>query len=371
MKKKGFISVPFHWLFVILAGGFIMFLFAFFVTMGLEANDAKLSTELLLHFDTIFSTLATSELTETPIKLSRGTQLRFSCDLEIEGGEGFVYSDFQLEGGSVDRNIDQFAVFTNEEVGGSSIITKTEAVNVPFTTTSALFIVDSDTRYVAYYKAAGSPIENKKKNDRLQEVMDLFPANSSKVIVTNFNGEGYKAYDTIVLITIETGQLEIGGVGAVPEYFRDFKNLRHIDIVPKDPDEVLRSGYVKYKVLSAVSDYEQFQEDYDNVSYHSPGLLLGSIISPSQDFYDCTVWKIMDTHLRVMLDLLSKKANKLALDPEYSARCGAIYSLLGSELINYKQSIYPNKEMKDYDPRISDIEGLNAQLEFESCPLIY
>ena len=65
--KKASAMISFHWLLVIIAGGAIFILFSLFINTGKQASENSLSVDVLIHFDTIFSSLITKEKTEATL----------------------------------------------------------------------------------------------------------------------------------------------------------------------------------------------------------------------------------------------------------------------------------------------------------------
>ncbi len=382
MNKKGD-TIPFQWIFIGIGGVFIIFIFTMFISSGIESSQVKLDTNVLLHFNTIFSTLATSEMTQAPIKLNRGTELRFMCEI-VDEQEKLVVSDFQISGGKADRSLNHMIAYSNEKIYGTQLFTKTENIALPFTVSSALYVSDSSTRYILYYNYISTDAPgNEKRRQKMEEIKKLLPNNSSVVITHDFSEGGYRAFEKLVIITLNGGQLAIDNDerssvstnrGFVPDYFRNAEQLVHVNIIPDEDEEIYSKGVVQFKRLNPEAQRLQFETTSNRVNYINRGMLAGALLSPSKEFYDCNFIKTLD-HIQIMALVLAEKADSLEQNPRLN-QCSTTYSTMKNELDDYAEKIGSVTDISglgvfEFENFIDNIENYNRRLDLNSCPLIY
>ncbi len=380
MNKKGD-TIPFQWLFISLAGAFIIFIFTLFISSGIESSQISLDTNLLLHFNTIFSTLATSEMTQTEIPLNRDTQIRFTCDLEND----LIISSFQIAGGIADRNLRHLPVYSHERMYGTHLLTKTENIAVPFTVASALYVTDSETQFILYHQSKPqNPTQQNRDRDKLRQIQQLLPNRSNSIIVTDFSDPSHRAYTKLVIITIDEGQLVFDNVQGqsqdypqpasfIPDSLRNAEFILHADIHPNSVDELYVSGLIRYKTLDPQVQNRQFQRDFETVSYQNRGMLAGALLSPSKEFYDCTFAKTI-AHIQVKSRILAQRADILSENSRYASRCGGIYQSMRTELESFANQLTTtdiSQGISQFHSTIRNIRTFNERLSVNSCPVVY
>jgi hypothetical protein len=360
-SSKGFANVPFQWLFVLLAGGFVLFLIVMFVQGGAEVAEKQISGQMLVHFDTLFSSLSTTERTETVIESREGVEMIFTCSYE----EGSIFSSFSLRGADVDRPIDDVVLFSRERISGEQIYTQTEDITVPFSVGSSMFITDTRTLFVVIDK----------DDIHREQLFSLLPKQiplQEIVFRRDISEVKYKGYDTIVFISVNEGQIVDEGVVSGSSNIKFpkgifSKNVYHLDIKPTAND-ISTSGEVTVYKKRTFGDTYQLQTDGEDLSYVGSMMLLGTMMSEDVDYYNCVLEKVKQRIVQVG-QVLKFRADRLAVELAGS-RCAAFYESASISFDDYLSSV-SSLSLDNIYQKGKELEKINDQLAFGSCPVLY
>ena len=351
MNKKGAAMISFHWLLIIIAGGAIFILFSFFISTGQQASETSLSVDVLLHFDTIFSSLVTTEKTEATLPSRAQLKLDFTCDLT----ENTADSSFRLSGG-VTKNLDDVVLFSKKTVSGKELFTVARNYAIPYSVTSLLYITDPGVLYVI---DALDDIHRKDIISLLPDDATIIQLHTSEAQFLNqINLKSYR--DVIVIGVTSAGDIFQSLIAyEQASVNKDSVYLYHIE-VEKDTDNVFDKGNVTgYRTKGKAVIEDGYFE------YNSDEVLAGIIQSESMPWFKCVNHKLSKKIKRVAL-VLAKRSELLS--DEYASintLCKTYYTAVNDMLNKTTTDASLAVEYKD------SIKEYNEKLEYQSCPLIY
>lgn len=168
---KGQVSAPFHWIYVLIAGGIILLFFVGIVIKQKAVSEKELSITVLNKLDGIFTGAALSEQTTNIIDIPE-LELSFVCD---ESG----YAEYRVDGTAREIAVQPF--FAPSFVETSRLVTWTLAFNMPFNVINFLFVGAPTITYLVVY----DPLSPSLKEKLEQEVPA--PFNFQYVAMAQFN----------------------------------------------------------------------------------------------------------------------------------------------------------------------------------------
>lgn len=347
--------IPFHWLFVIIAGGSILILFTMFISVGKESSENGLAADLMLHFDTIFNSLVTTEQTQATIPSHRDIEMSFTC---LASDEENVDSYFRMNNG-FSRPIENLVLFAQGTVGGEEIFTNTVAYEIPFGVSSLLYLTDENTLYIVDTQNPAIRASFVNLLPRNASIIQLGTPEYIALSVVDFSG-----YRNVVIIAPGTNfnalkyQLPPERVGGADVY------LYHVKYEGSDP---LSGGeIVGYQLETFQGSVQTFVADEVSVPYESAQMLAGAIMSDSVKFYECARIKLLGKIQRVSRVLAQRAALLLA---EYSGTpkeaCISSYRLAEQDFAALAEN--PAAYVDKWD----QFAEYNRRLELQSCPLLY
>ena len=349
--------IAFHWMFVALAGGMILFLFTMFITTAQKGATSSLSTEVILHFDTIFQNLATQSGLEAPIQSHRDVVLEFTCDLQ-DATLGQVNSRFAMTGG-VSKSIDDIPVFSQNRVSGDVIYTSVSQFGVPFLVSSMIYVTDPNTLYVLEASDA-----NRRHLARLlhaQATVVQVPTREFPAVL-NVSFAGYR---NVVIISADVqgnrAFMQAEGQGPVLSIPRG-TNVYLYEVAYEG--ELLNKGTITGFELKQDRNNQRFVPNADvDIKYAEPSLLQGVIYSHSIEHARCVAQKVYNKIPKVAF-VLAERASILNASTN-NQRCklyyNAAYGALTSIARNYEE--YTNLQ--------PELQLHNNRLEAENCALLY
>ncbi|HLD33463.1 MAG TPA: hypothetical protein VJB66_01970 [Candidatus Nanoarchaeia archaeon] len=141
--KKAQVSVPFQWMYVLIAGAVILMLFITFVSRQKDSSEKQLSIEVTQKLNNIFTLTAQSTKTFNPQRMSPA-ELHFSCDKDD-------VSQYWIGKGSPE-SIETIAVFASSRIPiEKQLDTWTWPFDMPFSVMNVMFLSSPTiTTFVVY-----------------------------------------------------------------------------------------------------------------------------------------------------------------------------------------------------------------------------
>jgi hypothetical protein len=321
--KRGAVVVQLSWLSVFLVGVFILIFFIGFSSKQRALNEQIISAKMMANINTIFNTLKTSDRAYDKLVLPLEVDIMFDCQSNTFsiGDQSYPYP--------------KDVIFFGPSTTTDTLIVMTNDWNKPFFVSNFMYLA-SDKKFIFLYP-----------NQIYSEVKDFYD-NIPDVV----NKE---------LLDINSG-IENRDMNLV--FFSEYHS---------NPDIISKLNSLTAKKIQAVElilkpQLARFYQKQGDIWIASPethfydeDTMKGALFSGSMENYQCAI--------NIAMDGLHRATETLQLKMESVSvpRCQDTYDQIDSVLENLKIAEKPsmiNKLRKD-------IEGYNANLEGESCPLLY
>ncbi|MFC1801139.1 hypothetical protein ACFLZB_01650 [Nanoarchaeota archaeon] len=147
-KKKGQISIGFHWIYILIAGAIILIFFVGIALKQKDVSEQSISATVIQSLESIFTGAGLAEQTINYIEIPE-LEIAFTCDLE-------GYSDYSV--GSVKTETPFQPIFALERVKDNVLVTWTLEWMMPFKVDNYMFVMTPDIRYYLIYDTSSRPL---------------------------------------------------------------------------------------------------------------------------------------------------------------------------------------------------------------------
>ncbi len=342
VKNKGQVEISFNWIFVLIAGGLILFFFITFIVNQREASMEELGRRVQDRFDSIFTIIQ-----QTPDSVQSfdhiATELEFMCE---EGVQSYM-----VRGSSAVTFIDSQIIFSPRYIGDSRLVAWTRNFRGPYPVTPVLYL--SDDRNMFYFIDDG-------ENGFVRDLFNRFPDAFQKELIREDNpGLEDKGYDFYTIIFSDDSRSEFD-VTLLPDdsYTRIRINVtgRHGDV----PYGEVRDGVDEDVVVEFVG-YE---------------MALGAAVIGDANLFECSKDRLLQRYA-ASNEVQIKRVHELwggyqAINPDH--RCGIIYNETGlamSGLENIKSHLDGSVNYEDLASIMSELQDLNDQSRRIGCAWFY
>jgi len=356
--KKGMVDTQFHWLFVLLAGGFILFLFAIFIQEGITANNEKQTALMLQYFDSVFSSSQNSQHLDEKIDSLSSISIEQVCEPGVDSHLRFVDQ-------ALDKKTTFISIFSSQHVSGATYAIKTLPHDVPFHVDNPIYLTDSNTLYVIFSE----------DSDAREKYTKLLPSYATVVATDDLSTIKIKGFRGVVIITENYGQLILNQNGVastdLPDALTQTTNLRQVDITTATNNAdfyfaIHSDGNIIFLQPGGQgSDLLSGKGDVGNVTYTDDASLLGSIMSDDPMVYECNEQKL-NVRARAVALQIAIRAQTLSVEPNIDSRCVASYTSAHDDILQGLASdTLLQQSWQD------QIGKYNQQLIDWSCPTLY
>jgi hypothetical protein len=354
LRKKAS-TMPFHWVFVLLAGGAIILLFVMFINTTKVASESSLSGKVILHFDTIFSSLATRDGVESNIASHPDIHLQFRCEQE----DTTTFSTFQMKGG-ISKDINQITIFSQKVVYGDTLFTSISWYDIPFAVGTMVYLTDPNTLYVL------SGIK-----EDVAQLKRLFASGVTYIElgqdgVETLGNISYRGFhDVVVIDLIKNGQSIYNPRAQAPLISNVPANTEVYLYEVRYDQNFLNYGIINGYRYTEVNRQKLFtpSQTVPTIRYTNIDELRGILHSDSTEYARCVLQKAYNNIPRVA-EILSKRSELLAQDVPNNV-CKNAYNQ--AKMIF--DDIVANSE--NYAQKSADLAYLNEFLDRQNCPTLY
>jgi hypothetical protein len=358
MKKRGVVEVQFNWIFILIAGGVILFFFVSLISKQQATSEFSSNVDVLQYIDKLISGTETETATTRNITIN-------NLNLKVSDGS-ITLADKRIEGKSLKNKI----VFAPDLIKGNKLITHSLSWSCPYKVTNFLYLTSNEIRYMIANNTADI---DKREDPFLEQISSLMPAFTTiemkEYISDDIDLEKYNNYEVRFIFFNKTVLPKI----TIP---KDSKyTVSALNIEPLDFSETI-DGYGKVYFYRWDEDRNMFLPS--GTSYYlKKESLLGAIISDDVKLYDENMKKAM-TKLNLITNLSYSKEIKLK---DYCAtNSGKCDSLCISSYETAEQEL-KNLLFLTNTPQIivsGDIYANSLELDREnivfqlhSCPALY
>ena len=318
-NKKGFLQIPFSWIFAIIVGIFILFLAIYFAYKMISSGQQEIGAETARQIDVLLNPLETSFETSTPLILSSETRIYNKCENTGTFGEQIIQisqkSFNKWAEPSVDIGFENKYLFSDDVVEGEKFYLFSVPFEYPFKIANLIILTSKE------YCFLDAPDEI--ENDIIQENVKF---------ETNENN----CEDESVKVCFSSGNncdIEVNiGQG-------------YVDTLKGTPNGVQEPA-------------KQASKDGEKL-YFTGNLIYGAIFS-SKEIYECEVNRLM------------KRTGQLASlywDKSSFVRQKSCNSNLDTDLLSLRNSVNEVKTSEDLSSANLIVEQINNKYDFEECVL--
>ncbi len=147
LTKRGVMEVQFNWIFILIAGGLILFFFMTVISYQQQLSRSKLGVELASQMELIFSGRGVSPGAKQPIAIA-DVPIQFDCT-------EYRIMDRRIASGNV-------LIFAPAEILTRTLLTITMSFDVPFRTSTMIMMTAPQIKY--YFVGFGQDMKEKIRN---------------------------------------------------------------------------------------------------------------------------------------------------------------------------------------------------------------
>ena len=356
-NKKAQIELQFKWIFVLIAGGLILFFFFSVIGGQKDASETKLHTDLTNQFELIFAGQGVATGTKNQIDIPP-LPLQFGCN------------DYAI--GNQARTFGNAIIFAPAIINTNKMLTLTRAWQVPFKVTNMIYVSAPNIKY--YFVNF---------NDELQPVINdsLLLGMDSEFVTTD---------EYTDLVYEKNPQVKFIFNGLPPAGFPEtFIGLRgdqvrglQLDKVIQSPDEF--DGRVAFTFLRKQNLDAGWENDEEGAQGTYPSLkfetFLGAVVSGNAELYQCNIRRAL-LRMKFVASVYDKKLELLYADRNFHCAvnpdecCDTFLAtefkdLAGDDIIP-KSGLLEISQVGEFMSRQNSLTGRNNNAMRGSCPTLY
>ena len=350
MRKKGVVEVQFNWIFILIAGGLILFFFINLIAKQRTSSEMSANVDTLQYLDKILSG------TNVEVGTTRNITIN-NLNIEITP---FLVSlpETTVEGKSVKNKI----IFAPDLIKGNKLVTHSLYWECPYKTTYFLYLTSNEVRYIV--------VNNFQETNPLQdELYNLLPDFTTKERISPTSLGTLKDNNNYEVKLIFFNQQPPSYIG---ELSSSKSKITAINIIPKDDSSII-DGYGEIEFYEWKNSFIPKGKSY----YLKKESLLGAVLTDNIDYYNENMKRALG-RLNVMTKVYYSNAEELK---SYSSNdidlvnnnCPNIYDLASLSTIIQKTNNQNIDELtfKDIYENSKKIELFNRDLQRASCPILY
>ena len=313
--KKAQISVPFQWIYVLIAGAAILILFVSFVARQRDSSELQLNAEVTQKLEQIFILTAQTTKTFNPAKMSPA-ELHFSCDADD-------VSEYWVNSGSAE-SLETIVAFSSAKIPvETQLDTWTWPVDMPFSVMNAIFLSSPTiTTIVVHDDTALS-------QTLLLKIQDIPPQFNFQILsVDEFKNEASYSLSTPIVRVIYLTEID-----QLPQRISEMPDENVILLQVESERSV---AYYRKQGAQLISDPE------DHVAILRAAdpnpAFMGALFSHNAEYYKCTMRKILK-RMTLLTEVYEKRAT--AMKQQYLLKGNQECALLIDPLIfrDYRETI--------------------------------
>ena len=276
--KKSQVSSQFNWIFILIVGGFFLMMFFTMSSRQADVSERRVSATALSGLNNIFQAARTGTSLSTTITVP-SMRVDFTCEMISDT----IYSDYSVDGFS--SRIDELPTFTPGYLDGSNINTWTYRWEMPYTVMNFLYLSNRATRiffvfpegeYENLRDTINETFSSRKRHHFVEELDDVEDYGDDHTVVAKFTDDGISD----------------------SAHSSDFSyDVRSISIEPYENDNRFGKGQMFDK---------QGTEIGETRTYAGLASLYGLILSPDDEFYQCSMNKAVRRLARISCIYYSK-----------------------------------------------------------------
>jgi len=331
-SKKAQVEISFNWVFVLIAGAAILFIFLRII--GTETEFAQTATQRRAIHD---MTSLLTVLQQNPDSISNEKRINYLLEFNCNT-EGHSYG---IQGATNPARLPHQIIFSPKTVGEARIVTWVKTLRTPYPVSSILYLTDHETMYI-FLKDAGQTAEN---------YYDLFPEEIPKTLTTanNLNDYEDEGHRNIIIIKNTDANINYNLI----KNNLDTRKITHVVSINNNNE-------VKFINIQNTNEEKNFGSLTEE-------LVIGAIITGNPNLFNCTLNKALD-QTRIITDLMLERT-KLLNTAYGSNPCNTYYSSINQKTFQDLSNAARNKQ--PIYGHVQDIKNLNDRILRTNCVPIY
>lgn len=302
-NKRGFLQIPFSWIFAIIVGIFILFLAIYFAFKLMGSGQSEIGAETARQIDVLLNPLETNFETSTPLILSTETRIYNKCENTGNFGEQTIQvsqkSFNKWAEPSVDISFENKYLFSDDIVEGEKFYLFSVAFEYPFKIANLIILTSKEYCFLDAPNEVEEDIiqenvkfETNENNCEDESIEVCFSSGNNCDIEVNIGQENVeKDGETLYF----TGNLIYGAIFSSKEIYecevnRLMKRTGQLASLYWDKSSFVRkeqcNSNLDADLLSLRNSANELKtsEDFDSVD------LIVEQINNKYEFEDCKLW---------------------------------------------------------------------------------
>jgi len=350
-EKKAFVEVQFNWIFILVAGGLILFFFISLISKQSKIAETSSNIDSLEYIDKILSGTSMEVGTTRNITIN---------NLNVKVTESLItLPNKKVEGKSLRNKI----VFAPDLIKGNKLITHSLYWEIPYKTTPFLYLTSNEVRYILMNDTISAD-----DDDLINRAYALLPEFTAKEIIplgSLAQLEEKNNYEVrLIFFNREPPQIR---------YAIDSENLVTALNIIKLDDSADIDGYGRVNFYRREGTVFVLK---NSAFYLKKETLLGAIVTDTPEYYQENMRKAF-VKLNAMTNILIIKTTRLneLSSATPGSKCPDIYTQILPALLSIND-ITKNMQMTQQSfstiyQNSKYIELYQGDLERESCPYLY
>jgi len=334
MKKRGQVSIQFHWIFIIIAGALILLFFINIAWKQKDISDRKIAGTVISHINSLITSTSTDEEITNAIKTPE-IELEFTCNKQ--GISEYAVKD---TGQHIDTPIE--IIFSPDIVKGKKLIIWSLPWQMPFKVDNFIVITSTDIRYIIIGSDHSTTVDDLYLN-LPYEHLNLEKTSS---LSQSQDKNNYKI--RLIFIDQEPTTQEL------PKFIQKMKDTA-VSAVKISANQI---QFYKKQKDSLISDGEI--SIIDTFSGKNP-LLYAAIFAENSEMYNCALNKAIN-RLNIIADIYKQRTKKLASS---TGACNLYYDTSQLNILS------TSKDINEIYSQASLLVSRNKIIQTRDCPLIY
>ncbi len=294
--KRGVVEVQFNWIFVMIAGGLILFFFTTIISGQKATSEKKLHTDLVNQFELIFAGQGVATGTKNQIDLP-SVPLQFGC------------SDYAI--GEQAKTLGNAVVFSPMVIESKKMLTSTLAWQMPFKVGNFVYLTAPNMKY--YFVGFSNPDVQKAITDAMPLGEDYYQFVDSEQDYQNLQYErnpfvkfvfNYERPDRLPESFLSVGDEQVRAV-----------LLEGYVVGPYDFTGSLRLKFFKKNGIVWEEDTEGIQENSFPVLKFET--FLGAVFAGNAELFQCNMRRAL-LRLKYVANVYDQKMKLLFSNPKYN-----------------------------------------------------
>jgi len=361
-SKKAEVEVQFNWIFILIAGGLILALFATMVLYQKKNSDYKSNANLLNHMQGLLSGARISSGTDYTIMMPSIT-LQIECDRYKIKGSG-------LEG----KRLTNWVFFGMSEQSGNTVYMASRPWMSPYLVDYILYITSDDVHYTIIEGAEGSGYQR-----FAEELSDALPKNTKQDIITDPTMMIDRGQKTERMVTFGIKNVNTVYGKTQPKNLIDKgKSISLINILT--PTDIDGAGKFEYWEFDNTLGWVHIKAA--DGAYMDLATLMGAVFADHNslygNLYQCNMDKLFN-RLGFISKIYQAKSEIYmgqAVQKQSTYPCSSFYdpSNIGAILSALNKTNSTNINMNTMESIQNEAENLknkNLRLQSMGCPSIY